>query len=310
MARIYSTLVLIAAASLAGGCSTTPPRLSALEDARTAVNRAEADPRVTQLAPVELQRARELLGQADSLWTKERDEAPAAHLAYLAGQQAAIAEARARQRTADAAIAQSAAERDRVRLDSRTREAELARGRADAAQAETQAARSSFEQAEQHALVARREAQAAQQEASAAAERATRLQQQLADLTAKQTSRGMVVTLQDVVFDVGQADLKPGSERFVERLATVLKENPDRRVRVEGFTDSQGSADYNQALSERRAAAVRRALVARGITPDRIEMQGYGKSFPVASNDIAAGRQLNRRVEVIISDAQGRIGAR
>jgi outer membrane protein OmpA-like peptidoglycan-associated protein len=78
-------------------------------------------------------------------------------------------------------------------------------------------------------------------------------------------------------------------------------------VRVEGFTDSQGSDDYNYTLSERRAAAVQRALIDQGIAPDRVEARGYGESFPVASNDSAAGRQLNRRVEVVISEAGGKI---
>lgn len=316
-------LTLIAAASIAA-CSANPPRHAAVEDARIAVNRAEADARVTQLAPAELQRARDLLARADAQWTKEREEESAAHLAYLARQQAAIAEARARQRAADAQIADANSERDRVRLQARTREAEQARQRAQSAQEQAHAARSSFEQAEQAAQAAQREAQAAQQEAATAreaaaterdkaraeAERTAHVQQQLADLAAKPTPRGIVVTLQDVVFDVGKAELKPGAERYIERLAAVLSENPDRRVLIEGFTDSQGGEEYNRTLSERRAGAVRQALVDKGVAPHRIEMRGYGESFPIASNDSATGRQLNRRVEVVISDAQGRLAGR
>ncbi|MCW3149189.1 OmpA family protein [Stutzerimonas stutzeri] len=122
------------------------------------------------------------------------------------------------------------------------------------------------------------------------------------DLQAKQTERGTLVTFGDVLFDYDRAELKPGGMRSVQKLADFLNDNPERKVIVEGYTDSTGSAAYNQRLSERRADAVRMALVKMGVDPQRIVTQGYGKEYPVASNSTSSGRAMNRRVEVTISD--------
>lgn len=139
---------------------------------------------------------------------------------------------------------------------------------------------------------------------------AERLRQEMEALQAKQTERGMVLTLGDVLFDLNQAELKPAGQRTVERLAEFMQEYPERRVRVEGYTDSTGAADYNQQLSERRAEAVRNALMLEGIEPSRVELQGFGEQYPVASNDTSSGRQQNRRVEIVISDQEGNIQTR
>jgi len=121
-------------------------------------------------------------------------------------------------------------------------------------------------------------------------------------LNAKQTERGTLVTFGDVLFDLNRAELKPGGMHNITKLAQFLQENPDRKVIVEGYTDSTGSADYNQGLSERRANCVRAALVRQGVGPERIVAQGYGKEYPVASNSDSSGRAMNRRVEVTISN--------
>lgn len=128
-----------------------------------------------------------------------------------------------------------------------------------------------------------------------------------AELNAKQTDRGMTITLGDVLFDTGKSQLKSGSERSLQKLTQFLRENPKRSVSVEGFTDSVGGDDYNQQLSERRANAVRESLVSQGVEPERITATGYGKAFPVAGNEAAAGRQLNRRVEIVVSDDNKKI---
>jgi outer membrane protein OmpA-like peptidoglycan-associated protein len=130
------------------------------------------------------------------------------------------------------------------------------------------------------------------------------------ELNAKQTDRGMTITLGDVLFDTGKAQLKSGSQRSLEKLAQFLKENPQRKVSVEGFTDSVGGDDFNQELSERRANAVREALVGIGVSMDRINARGYGKAFPVAGNESSAGRQLNRRVEIVVSEDNKEIAPR
>lgn len=121
-------------------------------------------------------------------------------------------------------------------------------------------------------------------------------------LNAKQTERGTLVTFGDVLFDLNRSELKPGGMHNITKLAQFLQDNPDRKVIVEGYTDSTGSADYNQGLSERRANSVRAALVRQGVGPERIVAQGYGKEYPVASNADSAGRAQNRRVEVTISN--------
>jgi outer membrane protein OmpA-like peptidoglycan-associated protein len=114
----------------------------------------------------------------------------------------------------------------------------------------------------------------------------------------------------DVLFDVGEANLKPGAKRAIDNLAQFMQQHPQRNVAIEGFTDSTGSEQYNEILSERRAQAVKDALVARGIAPNRISARGYGEAFPVATNDTPAGRQLNRRVEVAISRDGERVSER
>jgi outer membrane protein OmpA-like peptidoglycan-associated protein len=129
------------------------------------------------------------------------------------------------------------------------------------------------------------------------------LERQLAELQAKKTDRGLVVTLGDVLFDTGKATLKPGAYSTVDRLAQALKDNPDRKVMIEGYTDSVGSEDYNQVLSERRAQAVQAALFERGVPAEQVSTSGKGEGSPVASNDNAAGRQQNRRVELIFQDS-------
>jgi len=128
------------------------------------------------------------------------------------------------------------------------------------------------------------------------------LQEQLAALQARETDRGLVVTLGDILFDVDEAQLTPGGELQVSRLADALRQMPDRNVLIEGHTDSTGSAAYNLDLSQRRASEVEGLLLVQGVDPTRVVTRGYGEDYPVASNDSAAGRQQNRRVEVVILD--------
>ena len=126
--------------------------------------------------------------------------------------------------------------------------------------------------------------------------------QQLKGMNAKQTERGTLVTFGDVLFQFGKSELQPNGMRNINTLAEYLLQNPDRKVIVEGYTDSVGSAAFNQTLSERRAESVRNALVRKGVGPTRIVAQGYGKEYPVASNSTDSGRAQNRRVEVTISN--------
>jgi outer membrane protein OmpA-like peptidoglycan-associated protein len=120
----------------------------------------------------------------------------------------------------------------------------------------------------------------------------------------------MVITLGDVLFGTDLARLNNDGIVTAQKLAKILQLNPQRNVLVEGFTDSTGTAAHNQELSERRAGAVRTALVDMGIAGDRVSVRGYGESHPVAANDTAQNRQLNRRVEIVLSDDGGKVIAR
>lgn len=129
-------------------------------------------------------------------------------------------------------------------------------------------------------------------------------------MNAKPSERGQVVTFGDVLFDTGKAELKPGSQRDFQGLADFLTQNPERQIRIEGFTDSTGGDAFNQSLSERRAQAVARGLERLGVGLERITVMGYGKQYPVADNATAQARQLNRRVEVIVSNDASAVHAR
>ncbi|MGE5639577.1 MAG: OmpA family protein [Clostridia bacterium] len=129
-----------------------------------------------------------------------------------------------------------------------------------------------------------------------------RLQGQNPGLDVRQSERGWVLTAADsLLFDAGAAALKPTARRALDSLAQLMRRHPDRDIAVEGFTDADGPDEANRVLSQARALAVRQALIARGIDAGRIDARGYGASFPVASNDSEEGRQLNRRLEIVIN---------
>ena len=166
-----------------------------------------------------------------------------------------------------------------------------------ARQAEAEAARRQAELARQ----------SAEQQAAAYQARIAEQDQKLKELDARKTERGMVITLGDVLFAVNKAELSAAGMSNVQKLGGFLNQYPQRKVLIEGHTDSTGSRSINQPLSERRADAVRSALAGIGIGNDRIETRGYAETYPVASNNTSAGRQLNRRVEIILSDDSGNI---
>ncbi len=153
--------------------------------------------------------------------------------------------------------------------------------------------------------------QTAAQRAEARLEaRDAQIKQLQESMNAKQTERGTLVTFGDVLFDLDRSELKPGAMGNINKLAEFLRNNPERKVIVEGYTDSTGSAQYNQSLSERRANSVRAALISQGVGPERIVAQGYGLEYPVASNSTASGRAMNRRVEVTISNDDKQVAPR
>lgn len=287
-------LLLTALAAALAACSTVPDRNAALVEAHSRFSVAQSDQQLGALAPEELKRAYETLRSADEAHTAGRDRATVDHLAYMSGRRLTIAQDTAASKAAQAVTAGAAAERDRLRLAARTAEATTAQQAASASQRQLAASQSELAKAEADAQrererLARRDARVAD------------LETQLNALNARKTERGMVVTLGDVLFDSGKSQLAAASSQNMAQLAEFFRRNPERTASIEGHTDSVGSEESNRTLSDHRAGAVKAALVRMGVPVDRLSTQGFGEDSPVASNDTPAGRQMNRRVEIVIS---------
>jgi len=261
---LTGSIGLVALAAALSACGTVPDRNYALDQARTRYVMAQNDPQVLKLAPGELKRAEDTLRLAEQASVNGAPPATVDHLAYMTRQRVTIAQETASSRYAQSITAAAAGERDRTRLGMRTREADQAN--ADARRADA---------------------------------RVSDLEAQLKDLNARKTERGMVVTLGDVLFDNGQSSLTAAAAGDMAKLADVFKRNPQLKASIEGYTDNVGGENANYALAERRANAVLLALIRNGVPRDRLSMQAHGEESPVANNATAAGRQLNRRVEIV-----------
>lgn len=302
----FLPLTLLALAALAA-CSSVPVGNAQLDEARRDYRAAQENPKARDLASGEMRLAGDALARASDAWTRGDDTDKVNHLSYLARQRVAIAQETGSRKAAELAVTNANVARNQVRLEARTDEAEAARRKAEAAQQDAQASQRQAQASQQQSEAAMRDAQASQRQAADSAARNRQLEAQLKDLNAKQTERGLVVTIGDVLFETDRAQLRAGGMRNVEKLVAFLNQYPQRKALVEGFTDSTGSESYNMELSSRRADAVRAALVDMGVVRNRIATQGYGESYPVAGNDSSGGRQLNRRVEIVLSDETGNI---
>jgi outer membrane protein OmpA-like peptidoglycan-associated protein len=275
---ISMTVIALAALATMAGCSTTPTPNARLDEARSNYRMAQDDPQTRDMAGAEMRQASDALNKAHDAWTRNDSPAEVDHLAYLAKQRVLVAQEVARQKTAEQAVTQADAARDKLRLEARTNEADNAQRSAEASQRQAEASQRQAASAQRQAAASQGQADAAKRQADEALARTTALEAQLRDLNAKKTDRGLVVTLGDVLFDTNQAQLKSGGVRSMEKLGIFLKQYPQRRALVEGFTDSVGSEGTNQDLSARRADAVRAALVNLGVSGDRIATQGYGEA--------------------------------
>ncbi|MCH8538320.1 MAG: OmpA family protein [Alkalimonas sp.] len=305
-------LSLSLAAIMLAGCSSAPQSPDGAANVRQQLTQLQSDPQLAVLAPLAIKEAELAVVAAER---PEKDKALADHRVMMAERKVALAEAQAQTRQLEQQRTGLSQQRDEVRLAARSREADSARADASAARQDASGARSDAVQARQQAqqaesreglalseaASARDDARSARQQADASAATSADLRAQIAELNARPTDRGLVVTLGDVLFDTGQANLKGGSSNHLEKLAQFLNTHPERNALIEGHTDNVGSADYNVLLSQRRADAVKAFLVAEGIAGSRLDASGKGLDIPLASNASAEGRQQNRRVEVIIS---------
>ncbi len=214
-------------------------------------------------------------------------------------------------------LRKQAAERQQAEVDARqAAQLQAAQAQVQAAQAQAAAQQADAAKAQADAERARAEAQAAEAQSQAAqaqksAQDANSIRERLRNqlnsvLATSETARGLIVNMSDVLFDTGKYSLKPDTKIALAKVAGILQAYPGLKLQVEGYTDSVGSDEYNQKLSENRAAAVRDFLVGQGVSMGNISATGFGKNQPVADNSTAAGRAQNRRVNLVVSgDAIG-----
>jgi outer membrane protein OmpA-like peptidoglycan-associated protein len=275
-----------------------------LYEAINAVQIAEAAG-ADQYAPDILARAKELLSNAQDLDQRKKDRKQEITFARAAVQTAedarlvTLRKIQAQQLAAEQAdqkarrdAANAAAEKSRLEAQQSQLQAQREAAQRAAAEADAQRAQAAQQSAEQQAAAARaREAQLREQ-----------LRQQLNSiLQTRETPRGLVVNLSDVLFATGRYDLKQDTQLKLARIAGIFLAHPDLRVQVEGYTDNVGGGQYNQKLSEQRANTVQSFLISQGLSPQNVSAIGYGMANPVADNSTAAGRQQNRRVEIVVS---------
>ncbi|MBS3744504.1 MAG: OmpA family protein [Wenzhouxiangellaceae bacterium] len=318
-------IAAVAAVLLVAGCATPPPPPGVLDNLRADLAALEENQELAELAPQALADARSAVRRAA---TEELSEEERSQRVWLARKQLEIARAegfaerarrdvdRVEQRRTqlllrasrlEAQQARRAAESALMNAIATEEEMERARQQASRSEEERDAASQREREAREEAEQARRVAEAqsaeielARREAELASAQAQSLQRRLEYMEYRQTDRGVVVTLGDVLFEVGEADLLPAAAQSLDDVIELLETEPDKDIRIEGHTDSTGPAQLNLRLSGERAKAVRDALVERGIDPDRLNAVGMGEDFPIATNETEQGRASNRRVDVIV----------
>ena len=215
------------------------------------------------------------------------------------------------ERETNAQLAKQKAETEAAQSQLQAQQAQMEAERAAAAKAQADAERARAEaeraKAEAEAEAARARAEAASKAAQSAAEAREKLLSQLNSVLAtSESARGLIVNMSDVLFDTGKYTLKPGTQVSLAKVSGILQSYPGLKLQVEGYTDSTGTPEFNQKLSENRADAVRDFLVSMGVAQGNIVATGYGQNHPVAENNTIAGRAQNRRVQLVVSgDAIG-----
>ena len=268
---LSNRLIIVSGFFLLYGCAAPLTAPEGAATARSKLTQLQSNAELANLAPVEIKEADAAVVAAE---VPRKNTAYATHLVLIADNKVNIAQARAQSRLYEDQRQALSEQSEAARLNARTLEADTARA---------------------DALVARDETDAALQENA-------NLQQQIEALNARETDRGLVITLGDLLFATGKSELTGGAAPNLNKLAVFLDEYADRTVFIEGHTDNVGSESMNIQLSQRRADSVKTYLVGQGIESDRLSTAGLGESSPLTGNDTDTARQQNRRVEVIISN--------
>lgn len=327
MNRKLIKIALVLMLVLLSACVAAPKKDLALDRVRGELEDLKSNPELAGYAPLAVGEAERALRQAE---LASGDDLYRTYLVYMADRRIQIARTMAEREQneqildelnsqhSEMLIKASQMEADQARLDAEqarllvattTEDAQRARAeRAQALQKEAESARAaqlSAEEADQARRLAESrasEAEYARLEADLASQQITSLTRQLENLQLRETESGVVVTLGDVLFASGQAQLVEGGRSSLAEVVDLLQTEPDKKIRVEGHTDARGDAAANLLLSEQRAQAVLEALVSMGVASDRISALGMGEDFPIASNEDEEGRARNRRVDVILLD--------
>ena len=290
-------LLCIAALFLVSACASVPLQNKALERARSAYQTTKSTTDIETLAPVALYDAQIALEKAENV---TEDIQKLEHLAYIAEKKAQIAMMIAEGKAAEAEMVKLSKSKDKIVILSREIETTAALAEAEKRALEAEQKTMEAELAKKHSEIMMRQAEEARLKTEDVLAQKLQIEKELAELQAKQTDRGAVITLGNILFEVNKSALLPGGFLAIDKLSDFLKKYPSRNLSIEGHTDSRGSDMYNLGLSQQRANSVFSALMQRGIESRRMTIEGHGEQYPVASNDTEAGRQQNRRVEVII----------
>lgn len=284
--KIYQTSVIGLCALFLVACASNQETSSEVTTLQQRLDSIAAMEDVNEHAPIALDKARDAVELAAKMDKDGADEAKVAHQAKVATLRMDIVEEKLRLERSEKFISDAESNRKDILLQARTNEAI---------------------QAQRKARALENQKEAAEMRAATLENKAKELQDKVKDIETRTTARGTVLSLNNIVFELNKAELAPGNERTLTQISKFLNDYPEKEVIIEGHTDSTGEAGYNKDLSKRRAESVKDALIGMGVAEERLSAKGMGEKYPVASNDTREGRQLNRRVDIVVVNEENEV---